>query len=622
MKQIQRKSKLGLPAIALFVLVMAWGVPGAYAGCSDFNGDGKDDLAIGVPGNRVGNVNRAGAVHVLYGRPDSLEGLGSGGDQLWTQRGLLIEGTYTQDIGGAPEEDDAFGEALATGDFNGDGFCDLAIGVPGEDLRVDGNNVRDAGVVIVLYGSRSGLFNRNHQLWTQRGILTSDGFTQDIAEKPDPDDQFGNILVAGNFNGDTRDGRPIDDLAVGIPLEDIPGVGEVPCRSRGGGFPLGGRTDLMCPAPDIVEAGAVQILLGSSNGLSNDGSQFWTQKGLWIERDGYTSNIQGAAEAYDFFGFSLAAGNFNRDMRDGRPIDDLAIGVPYETLGDGGRAKTYAGAVHILFGSRNGLTNTDNQLWTEDSGGMPDEAKSFNKFGWSLAAGNFDGQGGHDLAIGVAHKWIQSRTSGGTHLNSTGAIIVLYSSGHRLSAENSVYFTVSSTVGVEPFDELENNVSYGTVLVSGDFDGNGSDDLAVGDPQNWIASGDTTKVGAVHVLYGAAQGVSVRLAYQNSQLWTQNSEGITGVSQSNDRFGSALASADYNGDGRSDLAIGVPFESVISGNTDIVDAGMVNVIYGSANRLTSAGNQPWHQAIDGIYGEPTRDDHFGFALAGGRSPSR
>ena len=187
MARIQRTTRRALlDVIALSMCGMAWGVTDAYAGCSDFNADGRDDVAIGVPGNRVGHVNRAGAVHVLYGRPGSSQGLGPVGDQLWTQRGLLAEGGYTHDIEGVPEEDDAFGQALATGDFNGDGFCDFAIGVPGEDLRVDGTNVTRAGVVIVLYGSSTGLSNVNHQLWTQKGIMTSDGFSHDIAETPIP----------------------------------------------------------------------------------------------------------------------------------------------------------------------------------------------------------------------------------------------------------------------------------------------------------------------------------------------------------------------------------------------------------------------------------------------------
>ncbi|MCB0978520.1 MAG: FG-GAP repeat protein, partial [Acidimicrobiales bacterium] len=42
---------------------------------------------------------------------------------------------------------------IAHGDFDGDGVDDLAIGVPGENV----GSVVDAGVVNLIYGSRSGL---------------------------------------------------------------------------------------------------------------------------------------------------------------------------------------------------------------------------------------------------------------------------------------------------------------------------------------------------------------------------------------------------------------------------------------------------------------------------------
>src|SRR5436309_10040561 len=48
-------------------------------------------------------------------------------------------------------------------DFNGDGFADLAIGVPFEDVGVNSN----AGAVNVLYGSSSGLTGTGDQFWTQ-----------------------------------------------------------------------------------------------------------------------------------------------------------------------------------------------------------------------------------------------------------------------------------------------------------------------------------------------------------------------------------------------------------------------------------------------------------------------
>jgi hypothetical protein len=74
------------------------------------------------------------------------------------ERGLLFDGTQlfrqgAGEIGGAPEPGDHFGAALAAFDVNDDGFDDLVIGVPDEDL----GSVVDAGLVLVLHGSPSGL---------------------------------------------------------------------------------------------------------------------------------------------------------------------------------------------------------------------------------------------------------------------------------------------------------------------------------------------------------------------------------------------------------------------------------------------------------------------------------
>src|SRR6059036_2425906 len=54
--------------------------------------------------------------------------------------------------------------ATTRADFNGDGFADLAVGVPGES-QADG--VLAAGAVSVIYGSTNGLTSNGNQLWSQ-----------------------------------------------------------------------------------------------------------------------------------------------------------------------------------------------------------------------------------------------------------------------------------------------------------------------------------------------------------------------------------------------------------------------------------------------------------------------
>lgn len=502
--------------VGLLVLLLAG--PAARPGLADFDGNGYADLAIGVPYENVGSATDAGSVSVVYG---TSAGLSSTGDQYWHQNYLG---------GSTAEPFDYFGMALAVGDFDGDGYFDLAVGVPHEDV----GSVGQAGAVNVIYGSAGGgLDVAGNQYWNQD--------EPGMGGAAEEDDHFGSALAAGDFNGDGY-----DDLAVGIPEEDI------------------GTT---------ADAGGMMILYGSAGGLTAAGT-------VWNEGS--------EAETGDRYGAALAAGDFDHDG-----YDDLAVGIPFEDL----VSVVNSGAVQIYYGSSGGLIErVSNDFWHQDRSGVADTADENDFFGLALTGGDFNGDGYLDLAVGVPYEDV-----GSSAVVDAGAVNVLYGSESGITGSGSDYWH-QDVASIQSFCEEQDR--FGFALAAGDLDGDGYADLAVGVPYEDWNDPDT---GIVQVLYGAAGG----LTDVGNQVWRQGSAGIIDNEEADDRFGFALAAGDFDGDGYTDLAIGVPYEAIEA--TD--QAGAVHALYGSAAGLAAAGNQFWYQGGGGLQGTAETGDRFGYALA-------
>jgi hypothetical protein len=184
-----------------------------------------------------------------------------------------------------------------------------------------------------------------------------------------------------------------------------------------------------------------------------------------------------------------------------------------------------------------------------------------------------------------------------------GAVNVIYGSNTGLT-EMGDQFWHQDISGIEGVAEEDEN--FGESLAAGDFDADEKDDLAIGAPGEDFKSMEAA--GQVQVLYGDSNGLSA----DRNERWHQNTSGIDGVAEENDRFGHALTTGDYDGDGAADLTIGVPYEDV--GST--MDAGAINIIYGEKSEgLTEDDDQFWHQDTPGVNGIVEEDDLFGFALS-------
>src|SRR5262245_35168692 len=472
----------------------------------DINGDGFADFVTGAYLEDLNAVRDAGMFHVLPGGVDGVTGTGSK--------------IYTQDTSGVPDlaqAGDGLGLSQTSGDFNADGYADVAVSAPYEDL----GTFQNSGLVHVFYGSATGLRTDNARTYSLSNTAYG---ARSFA-------YFGTSLATGDFDDDGD-----ADLAIGAPgfsrvfvvkgsatglgsflsvfsqnSAGVPGVhksNDLFGNALSGGDANGdGRDDLAIGAQWDWEdrgwaTGSVTLLFGSDTGLTGANAERWSKDSPGI---GGVPALFGNNDVEDNFGFQVALGDYNGDG-----FADLAASAPGAPVTYNSVKRQDAGTVNVIYGSAGGLTSSGSKHLSQASTGMPSSPETSDQMGLTLAAGDANGDGLAELGI----------FTGGDEL-----VTVIAGNASRFAAITAQAWT-QNTAGI--VGSTETGDYFGASLRFAYFRGGTLAGLAIGIP------GEDSAEGAVEIIHGSAVG----LTSTDSQYFTQDTAGVPDVSQADDWFGS------------------------------------------------------------------------------------
>ncbi|MDI7267803.1 MAG: VCBS repeat-containing protein [Myxococcota bacterium] len=427
----------------------------------DFNGDGYSDAVVGA--------HQAAAPAVREGNAFVFMG---------SATGVAAAPAVTLDN---PANDSYayFGFAVAlAGDVNADGFADLVVGAHRQSA-----GATYEGNAFVYHGGVAGI-DRSPSRVLDNPLNDASGY-------------FGySVASAGDVNADG-----FADVVIGASRQDLPGL---PTSSEGAaylfhgsaaGLPAAPATAIGNPFPqssagfghavggagDVNGDGFADVVVGAPNqdaGATNEGNAFvfmGSATGVAVPPAVTMDNPTNDAGAY--LGRSVGGGDFDADG-----YADVVVGAPYQTSG--------ASSEGNVFMYRGGPTGPpavpsvamDNPA--NDPGGH---------FGASVAAGDFNGDGGDDLLVGAPEQTAGATNEGNAFVFYGGAPVP---GGLRMMPDRTI--------------DNPTNQSYGAFGVSvahgGDFNGDGFGDAIIGADQQ---DGTVIDEGAAFVYHGSAGGLPV-----------------------------------------------------------------------------------------------------------------